>query len=135
MPNNIDIPQEFITKFIEIINQNSEDKFPIDLDEVSKWIDHLKRNLKPLIVDEYEQNVDYTITTTSGMKGRPSDIIHLTIPCFKDLCMRLKSKTGKRIRKYFIAVEDAYRTWVNETIYERQKSEDLEIYQKKNQKF
>lgn len=80
----------------------------VNADNVIKWLEIHKHNLKKTLKKSYIKDVDYTITKTQKLKGRggqKNEIIMMTIDCFKMICQSTQSKKGKEVRRYFIEVE------------------------------
>ena len=93
----------------------SEDAFPVDFDNVVKWLrlprrDHAKRKL----IKDFTEDKDYTqksCSPTLGSKHGGSNKIEifLTVNCFKKYCLMARSKVGSAVRDYFIEVENQAR--------------------------
>lgn len=102
------IPPQFIDEFLGIQSTtNSGYLFRIDLDIVSRWLGARKGNLKNTLLTTYCEGIDYTITTLhSKRKGRPREQILLTADCFERVCMLSKSPMSKKVRSYYIQLEN-----------------------------
>lgn len=73
--------------------------------------DSAKRKLEQDLVE----NVDfifhiYVENSERNPTGRPSNSIYLSLDGYKHFCMMAKTKKGREIRKYFMEVEDTYRS-------------------------
>ena len=57
------IPNLFIDDFYGIIKdyKDLDDLFYISLDNISKWINKRKDNLKQVLIKNFSKNVDYTL--------------------------------------------------------------------------
>jgi phage anti-repressor protein len=134
MNNNLEL-QEYLKKYSTInstfINdffsmytiKTVADDFVIDLDNVAKWLNTLKKHLKKTLVESYQLNIDYKIITlTSSGKGRPMEQIVLTPSCFKRLCMMSRSPKAEEVRTYFIQLEshlDKYKTHIIDALQKK----------------
>lgn len=85
----------------------STDEFPIDFDAAWKWIGYsTKQKAKNKLTNNFEQEIDYLtkwVKTPQG--GRPSEVISLTLDCFKCLGMMAGTGQGKEVRRYFLECE------------------------------
>lgn len=86
---------------------NAEDDYPVDFDLAWKWIGWSKKqDAKNVLLNNFELDIDFLrkgVKSPSG--GRPSELILLTIDCFKSLSMIAGTSMGKEIRKYFLECE------------------------------
>ena len=65
---------------------------------------------------KFEENIDFIGFSLKNEKptgGRPIKEYYLTIDTTKEVCMIENTKIGKKIRKYFIEVEERYRNILN----------------------
>ena len=104
------IPNQFLDDFFKLFNYESIENTEkiVNADNVIKWLEIHKHNLKKTLKKSYIKDVDYTITKTQKLKGRggqKNEIIMMTIDCFKMICQSTQSKKGKEVRRYFIEVE------------------------------
>lgn len=100
------VPQAFIDDFFSPALKN--EKFTIDLDVVTIWLNSRKDNIKSTITANHTRNVDYTIQKTqSKPTGRPRNRIMITRECFKLLCMQSRSNNADTIRKYLLHLEES----------------------------
>ena len=111
------IPNLFIDDFYGIIKDYKEldDLFYISLDNISKWINKRKDNLKQVLIKNFSKNVDYTLEKVVERGGKPKEIILLKSSTFKKLCMMLNNKKAKEVREYFLKVEetlDKYKNYI-----------------------
>ena len=61
-----------------------------------------ERKLKKTLVRSYIKNVDYKITKNKlTTTGRPSEIILISISCFKRICMNSNTEKSGEVRKYY----------------------------------
>ena len=65
-------------------------------------------------------------------RGRKNEDVMLNVDCFKNLCMLVKTDQGKKIRKYYVKLENIYNQIIKEEI-ESQKSQ-LEQEKERSQK-
>lgn len=109
------IPNRFIDEFFGIQDTaDSDDLFRIDLDIVAEWLGARKDHLKDTLIYTYHEGIDYIIVTQYQPKrGRPRELILLTVDCFKRLCMMSKTPMSEKVRSYYIQLEhlvDKYKT-------------------------
>lgn len=123
-----DFLTEIIYNFIRIVNDN--DEFPINLDDLSKWLDVNRHKIRKTLVRSYNKGKDYVQTTEKIDKGQLKYVIRISKDCFKELCMKTKSKYGDLIRKYFVVVEKMYREYMLNTILDRQRTDGYDYADK-----
>lgn len=86
---------------------DSTEEFPIDFDLAWVWLGYTRKSsAKKKIETNFVKDVDYCskwCKTPDG--GRPSEVIMLTIDCFKSLGMMAGTEQGRKIRGYFLACE------------------------------
>ena len=99
-----------IVPFSQSIAQSlvdSGEQFPVDFDDAWQWLGYTtKHKAKNKLIRNFEEGVDFStkwLKTSTG--GRPSELILLTIDCFKSLGMMAGTEQGKVIRKYFLECE------------------------------
>lgn len=105
----------------------SSERFPIDFDDAWKWIGWSKKqDAKELLLSNFREGKDFL---RSGVKsstgGRPSELILLTIECFKSLAMMSKTSKGQEIRDYFIACEEELKRKLKEEVERSQQVPQL----------
>lgn len=85
----------------------SSEEFPVDFDDAWQWLGYSrKEKALQTMKNNFEEGLDFSTKgwkTSSG--GRPSQLIVLTIDCFKSLGMMAGTEQGKAIRKYFLECE------------------------------
>ena len=90
---------------VRLLIESTED-FPVDLDDAWKWLEFKsKRTAKELLVDAFEEGLDFLRDLPKATGGRPSEVFILTVDCFKSLGMMAGTPKGKEIRKYFLDCE------------------------------
>lgn len=98
----MDFSQKLATKLL-----SSTESFPVDFDNAWRWIGYSsKQKAKNKLFNHFELGIDFLtkrLKTPSG--GRPSEIINLTIDCFKSLGMMAGTQQGTKIRRYFLECE------------------------------
>lgn len=78
----------------------------IDFDNLAKWLNIRKDNLKKTLERTYTKNIDYKINIIkSPSKGRPTEQIMITPDCMKRMCMLSASAKSEEVRTYFIKIE------------------------------
>ncbi|WP_335181515.1 hypothetical protein [Nostoc sp.] len=66
----------------------SEEQFPIDLDDAWQWLGYTnKRNCVDTLKSNFIINEDFSRGGSKSTKGRPSELVFLSIDCFKMLGM------------------------------------------------
>ncbi|HEY9750528.1 MAG TPA: hypothetical protein V6C63_17735 [Allocoleopsis sp.] len=96
----------------------SAEQFPIDFDNAWVWLGYATKQkaLKKLKV-HFEEGVDFlTKGLKSSVGGRPSDLILLSVDCFKSLGMMAGTEKGKEIRRHFIECERIAKVAMNQQI-------------------
>jgi len=88
----------------------SDSQYPVDFDDAWRWLGFsTKRNAKvSLLRAGFIENEDFMINhepTTTGIQANPSELIRLTIDCFKSWAMMAETTKGKAVRRYFIGCE------------------------------
>ena len=128
---NIDV--DFINTFFSLYDLDNKNIFIINLENIAKWLESTKSDIKQTLLNSYKLNIDYIINKTSsnGRKGAPKEEILLTVKCFKLLCMQSRTKKAVEVREYFYALEefiDKYKNYIIEGL--KDKIEKLENNQK-----
>jgi len=90
---------------IEIICKNNK-LFDISLENVSKWINKRKDNLKRVLILNFSKNVDYTLEKVIERGGKPKENIFLKLVTFKKLCVILNNKKTKLLYDYIFIIEE-----------------------------
>ena len=116
--------------FFKLFNYESIDntKKIVNGNDVIKWLDIHKHNLKKSLKKSYIKDVDYNISKITKLKGKggqTNEIIMISIDCFKMICQSTKSKKGKEVRRYFIDVEkllNKYKSYIIEGLEDKVKS-------------
>ena len=117
------IPHDFISDFFIIAKeQYTDNEIIINFDIVCKWLNVLKKNLKVILINNFELNFDYTINTIRKQQKNTKrtstyDEILITPNCMKELCMISQTAKAKEVRKYFIEMEKLIKRYF-ETIKE-----------------
>jgi phage anti-repressor protein len=105
----INISKKFIDDFLDITKEQSIDnKFNINFDKVCSWLDIRKDNLKKILISKFEDNIDYIIykikNTNRSTGAAISELIMITLNCFKELCMISKTPKAKEARKCILSI-------------------------------
>lgn len=78
----------------------------INFDNLSKWLNIRKDNLKKTLMRTYIKNIDYEIKIKKSVgKGRPMEEIMITPNCMKRIYMLSVSAKSEEVRTYFIKIE------------------------------
>lgn len=99
---NLTFSQELAIAFY-----SSKESHPVDLDDAWRWLGYsTKQKALQSLKSNFEEGQDFlTKRVKSSTGGRPSDLILLTVDCFKSLGMMAGTSQGKAIRKYFLECE------------------------------
>lgn len=105
MKNPIEFSQELAISLYQ-----STEKFPIDLEEASIWLNYYdKATAKRAFLNaKFIEGVDYRISTeptTTGISANPKQKIGITIDAFKMWSMMSGTEQGKKVRLYFLECE------------------------------
>jgi phage anti-repressor protein len=111
------INNKFIDDFFNLYDEDTTDiDFVINLDKLVMWLKTEKKHMKKTLLESYQENIDYKITTNKpNGKGRPSEEIMLTPNCFKRLCMMSRTPKAEQVRDYFLQIEthlDKYKSHI-----------------------
>ena len=90
---------------IEIICKNNK-LFNISLENVSKWINKRKDNLKKVLIVNFSKNNDYILEKVIERGGKPKENILLKLYTFKKLCVILNNKKTKLLYDYIFIIEE-----------------------------
>lgn len=117
----------YIANLYIYMNYHPTNDYPINLEHVYKMIGFAnKGNAKRTLEKNFIQNEDYKITILPSEKGQIArEEIVLNVDTFKNLCMLAKTNNGKKIRKYYVKLENIYNKIIKEEI-EKQKQLLLE---------
>jgi phage anti-repressor protein len=100
-------------------------RFPVDFEIAWKIAGYSRRdNARRRLTDENSllvEDEDYIIVKgsflnpeESGLSGRSSDSIYLTIDAFKQFCLMAETEKGREIRQYFIEAEKQLRLYLSD---------------------
>ncbi|MEA5628106.1 hypothetical protein [Nostoc sp. UHCC 0251] len=85
----------------------SQEIFPVDLDDAWVWLGYsTKQKAEKKLKSNFEEGIDFLakgLKTSTG--GRPSQLVMLSVDCFKSLGMMAGTEQGKVVRKYFLECE------------------------------
>lgn len=125
---NEDEQRWYIANLYVYMNYHPTQEFPINLEHVYKMIGFAhKKNAKRTLENNFIKNEDYKVTVLPREHGKFSEeTILLNTDTFKNLCMIAKTENGKKIRKYYVKLENIY----NQLIKEEMDKTKLEIREK-----
>ncbi|WP_448268695.1 hypothetical protein [Nostoc sp. DSM 114159] len=84
----------------------SDEQFPININDAWQWLGYTnKRTCADTLKNNFIINEDFLRGGSKSSGGRPSEVLLLSIECFKMLGMLAGTEQGKAIRKYFIECE------------------------------
>jgi hypothetical protein len=127
---------EIIDKFIDVVGQRTSNPFPIDGDDVCKWMglknfQSLTRLVVPWLAPPNRKRScpfvfkrDFLLFQLPRAKNKYK--LFLSINAFVQLCILQNNEVAHSILQYLIAVERLYRDHAERIIYERQQSESNE---------
>jgi phage anti-repressor protein len=105
----------YIANLYMYLNYNSTLDYPINLETVYKMIGFAnKGNAMKTIKSNFTKDEDYKTIIfpmeknklTEETRGRKEETIMLNVDTFKSLCMLVKTPEGKKIRKYYVKLEN-----------------------------
>lgn len=109
--------------------KTTEHDFVINFNSIAKWLQSPKFSLKRTLLETYQKDLDYQITTLPpNGKGRPSEEILLTPTCFKRLAMMSRTTKAEEVREYFLKIEMHLDKYKNHIINSMNKK--IELYEK-----
>ena len=143
---NTDEQKLFVDSFKMFLRYgNDPTAFVVNFDDVWKWIGFTrKNNAKRLLISKYVNKIDYIEqtsqteggftsdenevllpkeqnfleTTTVSKNGRPTVNILLTVQAFKDFCMSADTPEGKRVRNYYLTMENINHQYILQLVHE-----------------
>jgi len=88
------------------VDQQSE-PFPVDFDYAWEWLGYSRKDhAKTALVESgFLLDIDFSRKSGESTGGRPSELITLTVDCFKQWGMMAGTEQGKQIRRYFLECE------------------------------
>ena len=121
---SIEIDKVFVEHYLSLIEETNE-KFPINIDKLVEFrIYTHKRNAVRTLVKMFTIDKDYIKSISQSTGGRPAEIIHMTIECFKLMSILSENEQGKKIKKYYFSLEEIYKKIMRECYYELEKQKD-----------
>jgi phage anti-repressor protein len=120
----------YVANLYMYMNYHPTDDYPINLEHVFKMIGFAnKGNAMKTIKSNFVENEDYKIIIFRTEKnkleqetrGRKEETVMLNIDTFKNLCMIVKTESGKEIRRYYVKLENIYNEIIKEEL-EQQKT-------------
>lgn len=107
---NDDQQRIFVEHFMMCFT-NGHDEFPIDGDMAIEWLGYEKKHkfkeaITKILVEDVEYKLFFThVGEKYETRGRPSDIIKLSIDGFKKMELYAQTEKGNRVRSYYIRLE------------------------------
>ena len=104
------IPKTFLKDFFNLGGDSYGDTYKnINFDDVVKWLEVQKNNLKRILTANFKIIDDYTedkiLVKNKNRGANYVSKIMLTPDCFKELCMLSQTEKAKGVQKYYIVVE------------------------------
>jgi phage anti-repressor protein len=118
------INNNFIDDFFGLYDPNDKYNFSINLENIAKWMNSNKSDLKETLTYSYKEKIDYKIIkgVSNGMKGKPKETILLTPKCFKLMAMQSRTKKAIQVREYYYELEqviDQYKEYIIKGLEEK----------------
>jgi len=131
----------FVNSFFCYLNFDQTKDFVVDLEEVYSWIGYSRKGTaKDILKREFELNIDYIVNTDKQLASENSEAskhggtnreqILMNIDTFKQLCALARTPVGKKIRKYYIKMEEIMFEYTKEQV----KVKELEYQQQLQEK-
>lgn len=116
----------YVANFYMYLNYNSVTDFPINLENVWKLLGFAnKGNAKRLLENNFVKDEDYKSSLLpkekSSWGGSGAEQIMINIDTFKTLCMLVKTEEGKKVRKYYVKLENMYNELIKDQSVELNK--------------
>lgn len=96
----------------------SQDRFPVDFDQAWQWIGYsTKGNARRKLEADFVEGLDYLLINIDKQHESGTKYVHqimLTVPCFREFCMMAGTEQGKKVRLYYLEVEDRYKKLVEQ---------------------
>jgi phage anti-repressor protein len=110
--------QWYIANLYIFMHYHPTNDYPINLENVFKMIGFAnKGNAKRTLENNFTKDEDYKITILPSEKGQVArEDIMLNIDTFKSLCMLAKTDKGKKIRRYYVKLENIHNKIVKEEL-------------------
>ncbi|HEY9603198.1 MAG TPA: hypothetical protein V6C85_16405 [Allocoleopsis sp.] len=92
-------------KVLELID--SDEEFPVNFDDAYQWVGYnQKSDAKSKLLNNFIKGVDFSAKRLKNPQaGRPSELIMMTVDCFKSFCMMAGTAKGREVRQYFLDCE------------------------------
>jgi hypothetical protein len=118
------ISNEFIDDFFGLYKSIDKYNFAINLDNVAKWMNSNKSDMKDTLLNSYKKKIDYKIIkgVSNGKRGKPKEIVLLTPKCFKLMAMQSRTKKAVQVREYYYELEqviDQYKEYIIKGLEEK----------------
>lgn len=110
------------------MNYHPTDDFVVNLEDVFGMIGFINKAVsKRTLINNFTENIDYKITVNNSVEGHfQKEIVFLNIDTFKNLCMIARTENGKKIRKYYIKLENVFNQIIKEKIDEKCKRIEMD---------
>ena len=119
--------QWYIVNLYLYMHYHPTNDFPINLEDACKIAGFAhKKNAKRTLLNNFSEDTDYKLTLlrTEQRKnegGFNEETIMLNIDTFKNLCMITKSEESKKVRQYYIKLENIHNQVIKEELQEKNK--------------
>jgi phage anti-repressor protein len=129
----------YVANLYMYMNYHATNDYPINLEDVYKMIGFVhKKNAKRTLENNFIEGEDYKTSllpkekssneeevlllptekqkTDENRGGHNKETVMLNVDTFKNLCMLAKTDQGKKIRKYYVKLDNVYNELVKEEI-------------------
>jgi phage anti-repressor protein len=122
---DLDFARKFMFAF-----ENSAEKFCVNLNFLVDYgVYDRKDNAKAKLLKHFLQGTDYEVQNDSPelsgkpnrAGGRPSEIIKLTVDCFKGMCMLSQNDAGHMVRGYYLDMEHISKACIADQLKESER--------------
>lgn len=125
------IPKTFIKNHLKFYNNCEKEPFGINLNDVIEYLEIEKKDSYIARVKEkFKENVDYVRIEKKNIfnkKGTQKIFYYITLDTFEQLCMLSRTKTGDKVRSYFITMRK-FINYYRDNIYNMILHSDCVVY-------
>lgn len=116
---NPKLDAKFVNEFV--LSLRNRKGFVINLEKAMQWIGYSRKDAaKRALEDTFQQNIDYIVTGAIGKNNKITEEIMLTVPCFKKLAVLAPTEKGRKIREYYVTMEESYLDYIDLQLMECQ---------------
>jgi phage anti-repressor protein len=108
--------QQFLVHFqMYLVHGDDNSKHVVDLDLVYEWMGFTrKNNAKRMLTKSFDVDTDYSVNVLLLPKeqqtrgGHNKEMVLMSVPTFKSLCMMSNTERGKQTRTYYLSMERVF---------------------------